>query len=337
MKKLLGILMAVMLGLTGCGGGAVDGSDMERSEYDINMEKAEDSIIENDLNVALAYLQLALKEEPKDKEAKKLIDKLEILKDISDEPEDVEEIVSYIKLAQKAIKLNTAITAADSKIDDRVEELKNMISDKISAIEETLAEGDYKAGKEELENILNILSKQKDVLGVEIAECEAAIIKADEVAEQKAKEEAEKKKAEEEALAKKKAEEAAKKKAEAAAKKKAEEEAKKKAEEEAKKKDNEKVYCETGYHYVKRMHLYNDTECCGCVLRMDLYKPALTFVYCPNCCTNHAVSQLSGYCMYCDAKILREIVTINNNGSVVYDDGLAATANDIYKMASYEY
>lgn len=130
MKKIVSIFILLTLILTGC-----SGNKSTDSEYEKNMQEAVDCVSEEKYDDAISYLEKALKVEADDKEAKGLIEQLELLKGVCQETDNIDTLKSYLKDIDKIEQITTTSNAVKDKAKDKIDEIKQFIADKTNELD----------------------------------------------------------------------------------------------------------------------------------------------------------------------------------------------------------
>ena len=199
MKKLSAILLTIIMSITlsACN----NKTNESNQQYEDAMSNGKSSVVEEEYDKAIDYLDLALEAKKDDKEATNLIKQLKLMIEI----EESESHGAYFYQMERIDKINAIDTETDvvkKKANDYKEVVLKNIDDSIDYLEEEINDGDYEKAQKDIEDFIKEC-KKSDSLGEQLDRCEGLLKTC----------KAEKKKAEEEA--KKEAEEQAKKEAEA--------------------------------------------------------------------------------------------------------------------------
>lgn len=284
MKKLLITFILTIVFITGCS---------NNSLYNSYMEQGKTAVVEAEYDKAKEFFSLALEEKNKDDEAKALC-------------EQIDNLIEAIKLEEdnsfeEAVNLYNKIEDIDSKTDtikntaSKLKEECNQILEKVkniensfSDVEKLINEKKYSEAKDSINKTINIIENDEN-LNDKLVKAKELLATCDNNIDTKNR--------------------------------KKEEFEQQNKESENKNTNLNKVYCDSGNHYVYKVNYMEElSRCMGCSVSRDFSSSSLN-EDCTNCGSEFTVSRLTGVCSSCSTKVLPAVKIVHENGTVIFDDG----------------
>lgn len=297
MKRLSIIFLAIILciAMVGCNNKA----KRLNEQYEEAMSKGKLSVVDEEYDKAKEYFELALESKEDDQEAKNLIKQLQLFTKVID-MEDEDEYFEQLGKLDEIVSIKTETDTVKNKAIKYKDKIIDNIDDTIKDIEEDIEDGKYEKSQKNLENIIKEC-KKNDELKDQLEESTKLL----EHCNEKKKDE------------------------EKRAKAKAKEESSKKEYSLNKDDDSEKVWCQAGHHYVDvEDYVSVNNRCYGCEARRNI-SSTMTYADCDYCGSEYSVSRNSGVYNRCGNKVVPGVVDIYNDGTIVFEDGSTAYAEDL--------
>lgn len=286
MKKLVLIMIMLMFSLGGCGNNLANE----------NIDKGKIELENKQYDKALALFRAAISEGSDDQEVRELIRTIisfEKGKKLFEEGsfEEAQKVLDSIDKSYVNYSIKDDIDGLKEDI-IAYKENDKFINSELVSIEQLINEGNYIDAKTKSEDLL--------VSGKPISEVHQKKIDEHIIAIDKEIVRIETEKSEQERIKKEKLE---KEKLEA-----------------VKVSNSEKMFC-VGNHYVdKKDFLEVEGRCKGCSIGRTLTSFSSN-VDCPICGSTDSISRLDGICSSCNTKAIPAIVGVENDGTIIYDDG----------------